>query len=230
MATEIDDLVLRTGRLAYHDHLWTPEFAAASRRRPSAQLAPTLADITPVIGALHHASDALHLIAAGDLDAVRIAARADRLWVPTWLYPDGDLCRYRYWPCPRSRIKELRSAYHATNQDVRQLTTQLDELALHTSGPSQALAAHRRNPAPAANIDTTTRDKNLGILAIPDAGQVEQFLHDLRVTEPAMLTRAHLADAAALDLITEATQAASRRHIISDPSLGTWQHRVSGPR
>ena len=31
MATEIDDLVLRTGRLAYHDHLWTPEFAAASR-------------------------------------------------------------------------------------------------------------------------------------------------------------------------------------------------------
>ena len=207
MATEIDDLVLRTGRLAYHDHLWTPEFAAASRRRPSAQLAPTLADITPVIGALHHASDALHLIAAGDLDAVRIAARADRLWVPTWLYPDGDLCRYRYWPCPRSRIKELRSAYHATNQDVRQLTTQLDELALHTSGPSQALAAHRRNPAPAANIDTTTRDKNLGILAIPDAGQVEQFLHDLRVTEPAMLTRAHLADAAALDLITEATQA-----------------------
>ena len=109
-----------------------------------------------------------------------------------------------------------------------ELTTPLDELALHTSGPSQALAAHRRNPAPAANIDTTTRDKNLGILAIPDAGQVEQFLHDLHITEPAMLTRAHLADAAALDLITEATQAASRRHIISDPSLGTWQHRVSG--
>jgi hypothetical protein len=64
--------------------------------------------------------------------------------------------------------------------------------------------------------------------AIPDAGQVEQFLHDLRVSEPAMLTRAQLADAAALDLITEATQAASRRHTINDPSLGTWQHRTSG--
>ena len=42
-----------------------------------------------------------------------------------------------------------------------------------------------------------------------------------------MLTRAQLADASALDLITEATQAASRRHTINDPSLGTWQQRTS---
>jgi hypothetical protein len=46
------DLVLRTGRLAYRDRLWTPEFAAASRRCPSAQLAPTVADITAVMSAL----------------------------------------------------------------------------------------------------------------------------------------------------------------------------------
>jgi hypothetical protein len=34
---------------------------------------------------------------------------------------------------------------------------------------------------------------------------------------PAMLARAQLADASALDLITEAAQSASRRHTIDDP-------------
>ncbi|MGH3276438.1 MAG: hypothetical protein ACRDNZ_19185 [Streptosporangiaceae bacterium] len=226
MATEIDDLVLRTGRLAYRNHLWTPAAATASRRRPPAQLAPGLTDITTVIAALHHASDALHLIAAGDLDAVHSAAHADRLWVPTWLYPDGDQFPYRYWPCPRSRITELRTAYRKTTWAARDLTTQLDKLAIHTNAPSQALAAHRRNSAPPANIQPSARDQDPGMLAIPDAGQVEHLLHDLHITEPAMLTRAQLADAAALDLITEATQAASRRHTVNDPSLGAWQHRT----
>ena len=65
------------------------------------------------------------------------------------------------------------------------------------------------------------------MLAIPDAGQVQQFLHDLHITEAAMLTRAQLADAAALDLITEATQTTSRCSIISNNRSGTWPHRTS---
>ena len=93
------------------------------------------------------------------------AAQADRLWIPTWLYPDDVLFPYHYWPCPRSMALELRSAYRATFRDARKLTTQLDELAIHTSGPSRALTAHRRNPAPLANIDDHHQDKNLGLLS-----------------------------------------------------------------
>jgi hypothetical protein len=227
VAAEIGDLVVRTGRLAYRHPLWTPAAAKASPPRLARLLAPQPGDITTVLAALHHASDALALIAASDLQAIEPAARADRLWIPTWLLPDGDQLRYHYISCPRSRITDLRQAYTAAIRTARALTSALDDLAVSTNAPSQILAAPRRNPVPTANIRPRAWNQDLTTLSIPEAGQVEQLLHDLHITEPAMLTRAQLADATALELITEATQAASRRRIIRDRSLGSWQNRIS---
>jgi hypothetical protein len=144
--------------------------------------------------------------------------------------PHLALSRRRPLPIPLLAVPALTpqgAALRLPRDHLGRRQPQLDELAIHTSAPSQALTAHRRNPASTVNTETSTRDKSLGILSIPDAGQVEQLLHDLPITEPAMLTRAQHADAAALDLITAATQAASRRHTIRDSSLGTWQHRIS---
>jgi hypothetical protein len=68
--------------------------------------------------------------------------------------------------------------------------------------------------------------EDLATIAFPDAGYGEKLLHDLRITEPAMLTRAELADAAALDLLTQAAGQLCRR----DNACGTGQGRRSAGR
>lgn len=154
------------------------------------------------------------------------AAKADRLWIPTWLYPDDVRFPYHYWPCSRSMALKLRSAYRTTFWDARKLTTQLDELAIRTSAlarSSPRTAATRRRPR-ASSPEPGTRTRTCS--RSPTPGRASSSFTTCTSPEPTMLTRAQLADAAALDLITEATQAASRRPTVRDGSLGTWQHRT----
>jgi hypothetical protein len=47
---------------------------------------------------------------------------------------------------------------------------------------------------------------------VPEAGQVSKLLHELRISEPAILARSELADTAALDLIADAIGKVSRRN------------------
>jgi hypothetical protein len=74
VAAEADDLVLRTGRLAYHNPRWTPDRADVSPARDPADLAATASYLKVALGAVHHATDAISRIAACDTDAVRDAA------------------------------------------------------------------------------------------------------------------------------------------------------------
>ena len=70
----VDDQALRTGRLARRDPNWTPARTGYGLIRDPATLAPSADDITIVLGAVHHAADAITRIAAEDRDAVRQAA------------------------------------------------------------------------------------------------------------------------------------------------------------
>jgi hypothetical protein len=66
VAREIDDLVLRIGRLAYRNPAWAPGLSQLSPVRSPDRLAPALRDILAVIGAIHRAADAILVISTAD--------------------------------------------------------------------------------------------------------------------------------------------------------------------
>jgi hypothetical protein len=100
VAAELEDLVLRTGRLAYNNPRWTPAGADTSPPRGPADLAATPADLRDVLAAVHHAIDAISRIAACDADAVRDAADGRRLYLPTRLLPEHYDIPSLYAPVP----------------------------------------------------------------------------------------------------------------------------------
>ncbi|HUZ56281.1 MAG TPA: hypothetical protein VMU94_27625 [Streptosporangiaceae bacterium] len=218
VAAEIDDLVLRAGRLAYHNPGWAPGLAQAAPPRKPHRLAPALRDIRSVAAAVHHAADAITIIGAADREAIEQAAQAGRVYMPAWtLAVDSDL-PYRYVRCPPRHARRLLTTYDNANRSAAALTASLDELAVSHDLSSAALAAPRRNPAPRSGNQPDVPGTDLAAISIPEAGQVGKMLHDLRISEPTMLTRADLADATALDLIAEATAQASRRNDLSTGS------------
>ncbi|HEY5361483.1 MAG TPA: hypothetical protein VIJ82_27985 [Streptosporangiaceae bacterium] len=214
VAAEISDLILRAGRLAFASPRWTPASADAGHVRDPADLALAAGDITTITAAIHHAADAITLIAATDRQAVREAAHGSRLYIPTRLRSETCDTPYRYTHSPASWTWELLASYDTATQAATTLTAELDELAVLTSAPSQILAAPRRNSPPtrpghgeqhAAPYVARTD------IGIPQPGQLEKLLHSLRITEPAMLTRAQLADATAHDILAEAAAKTQRR-------------------
>src|SRR5207248_251173 len=62
-ATEAHDLALWTGRLAYTDPTWTPADGPRHPTRPPQDLAAQPGDLTQVVAAVHHAGEALALLA-----------------------------------------------------------------------------------------------------------------------------------------------------------------------
>ena len=148
VTAEVSDLVLRIGRLAYHDPAWAPGVAHRAQGRKPDRLAPALSDIRSVATAVHHAADAVTIIAAADRQAIEQALQAGRVYMPCPA-PDGtrDLL-YPYMPCSAPRARDLLTAYNNAIRSATSLTTALDDLAVSAALPSAALAEPRRNSPP----------------------------------------------------------------------------------
>ena len=222
VAAEMDDLVLRIGRLAYRNPGWTPACGDASLARQAADLAPNADAISTVLAAVHHATDTLTHIAVTDRRCVRQAAADHRLYIPTRLLPeDYDIPR-SYTPAPRSRVTALLDGYRLAVKTCTAATTALDDLALAAGAPSRVLAAahtapavtNRQAPAPGQVQADRTRDlvSSGQLPAMPvQPGRIEDVVRDLQLTEPALLLRAAAIDEAARDLLAEATAKAGRQ-------------------
>ena len=114
VATEIGDLVLRIGRLAYANPEWTPASGDNLPRDP-AGLAPAAADLRAVLTAIHHATDTLTRIAATDRQCVHRAAADGRLYIPTRLLPaDCDI------PHPYAPVTAAATGMPATSRHTSQ--------------------------------------------------------------------------------------------------------------
>ena len=85
--TEASDLVVRLGRLACDNPQWTPEASHRAPLRDPDVLAPDAGTAAVVIAAVHHAACAFERVAAADQDAVQLACRARRLYVPVRVLP-----------------------------------------------------------------------------------------------------------------------------------------------
>jgi hypothetical protein len=78
-ATEASDLALWTGRLAYADPEWTPARGPAHEARPPVSLAPTPAEVSPVVAAVHHALETVTQVSSAEWEHVASAAGAGRI-------------------------------------------------------------------------------------------------------------------------------------------------------
>jgi hypothetical protein len=143
VAAEFGDLVLRIGRLAYHNQHWTPARAHASHIRNPADLALAPDDITCVVAAVHTAADAITRIAAEDREAVRTAAADHRLYVPAFTRTNAAVVRRRYRPASPSRVDEILASYDDAIEASTRATSKLDNLALVLDAPTWPLAALR---------------------------------------------------------------------------------------
>ena len=220
-ASEITDLVLRTGRLAYRNPRWTPAHSSTSQIRDPADLAHSPADIVTVLDAVHHATDAIHQIAATDHQAVLAAAAASRLYVPTRLLPDKYDIPHPYTCAPRAHADALLAAYDTAIEATTRITAALDDLATAVNSPSSLLAAARRSSATARQDHRRQQDQRpapRAHIVTPVPGRTEQALRKLHIRDPALLLRAAVIDQAARDLVAEATAKAHSRDSVSGPT------------
>jgi hypothetical protein len=224
VAAEFDDLVVRTGRLAYRNSHWTPACADASVTRDPADLAATASDIATVQAAIHHAADAIGRVAASDREAVRAAAAGHRLYLPTRLLPESYDIPCRYSPAPPPLASALAIVYDAAIDASLRAAIALDDLAVTIDAPSSMLAAIRALASQPASARQAAEEASAPEQAQPlqrrrarpaHAGQVEQILRGLKITEPAMLLRAAAIDQAARDVLTQATGNSRQRNSLA---------------
>ncbi len=110
VVTEIGDLLLRMGRLAWQDPHWTPAQHPAAAMPATAALAPGARQIT---AAMHQAADALAHLAAADATAITATGRAGRLYVRTRTLPEGYDVPRRYATRPRpAHLAPARLLHH----------------------------------------------------------------------------------------------------------------------
>jgi len=225
-AAELEDLVLRTGRLAYDNPRWTPDRAEASLARDPADLAAAVSDLSIAVGAIHHAIDAISRIAACDTDAVRNAADGHRLYLPTRLLPEHYDIPCPYAPAPPALAAELLGCYDTAATATRHAAVALDKLAVTTGSPSSTLAVARlsagspgtgRQPAGDDRRQTRAQPAPLAGVLQPRAGQVEDILRSLDISEPGMLLRAAAIDDAARNVLANATMSSRKRDSINQP-------------
>lgn len=152
LTAEVDDLVLRMGRLAYANPAWTPHAAQRAPLKEPADLAGDDLGLASVIGAVHQAADALAALARADLAAITAAGRAGRLYMPNIVLWDERFADLDYAPAPHDRIFLLCDVYRAISNASVQAARQLSGLALAAGVPSQHLSLIRQaSPAgPAA--------------------------------------------------------------------------------
>jgi hypothetical protein len=111
VAADLDDLVLRTGRLAYTRPDWTLGGATTSPARAAAELTPTTGAATAVLAAIHHGVDAIGRIGAIDQHAVQAFVASLQIYMPTRLLRERYDIPCPYTRAPRSRTQALLAAY-----------------------------------------------------------------------------------------------------------------------
>ena len=209
IAAELDDLVLWIGRLA-RTGTWTPDRASTSPPRTPADLAPAPEDITLVLVAVGRTIDAATQITRQDMRSEQAAING---WIysPARLLPETDdlVHVYRYRHASPAQIAELRGAYHHAITTTERVTAAVDTLLtdLCTPGEPYALArALQRSPATAHPQNARQLSPRATIAAAPGpgAGDIEQLLHSLKVSDPQLLFRAIALDHATRDLTAEA--------------------------
>jgi hypothetical protein len=174
-AAEAGHLALWTGRLAYADLAWTPACGPSLAVRDPASLAPGPAAVTQIASALHYTADSLVRAARTDLDTVRTAASAGRLYVTTRSLPELQYDVPRpYAHAPLDRIAAAVDAYADTADTCQAVLQSAAQVAAAAGAPSRVLIAAQQATAYPVIAPRGRLEQSLIDLGIRDAGLLRQ--------------------------------------------------------
>jgi hypothetical protein len=174
-AAEAGHLALWTGRLAYADPAWTPARGPSPAVRDPASLAPGPAAFTQIAGAMHYTADSMARAACTDLDTIRTAASAGRLYVTTRSLPELQYDVPRpYADAPQDRIDAAAAAYASAADTAQAVLHSAAQVATAVDAPSQVLSAAAQATAYPATAPRGRLEQNLIDLGIRDAGLLRQ--------------------------------------------------------
>ena len=210
------DLVVRLGRLAFGDPVWTPSVGSRTPVRDLTGLSGNGVRFVVAVEAMHHAAHALARTGAADLRAVRTAVRASRLYVPTRMLPEEYDVPYKFGHAAPAQEALVVDAYQAAFEAAVHMVEDLDALAVTLHSPSRILAAARAAAHPEqrngqaevlgslAALPFSPSSRELGATEDIHPGPVEQAVRQLQTTDPLLLLRAKAIDLAGRELLTEA--------------------------
>jgi hypothetical protein len=208
-AIEAAELTSWTGRLAYADPQWSLSDGPDRPLRPPETLAAE--ELPQMTAAVHHACETLAEVASAEHDQIWAAATAGRILVPTRSLPDQYDIPYRFARAPRERVELLLERYADAAQASRQAADRVGKVAEIIRAPSRPLALARSAVTGRPNQVPDVTDVSLRSVepsgdtsATRVPGPVETTLHDLGVTDPALLARSAEIDRDAERLIIEA--------------------------
>jgi hypothetical protein len=174
-AAEAGHLALWTGRLAYADPAWKPARGPSPAVRDPASLAPGPAAVTQIVSALHYTADSLARAACTDLDTIRTAASAGRLYVTTRSLPELQYDVPRpYAEAPQDRIDAAAAAYASAADTAQAVLHSAAQVAAAVDAPSRVLSAAAQATAHQATAPRGRLEQNLIDLGVRDAGLLRQ--------------------------------------------------------
>lgn len=205
---DIGDLVVRVGRLAFADPLWTPSLSRRSTLRDPADLAADPPRAAVIVGALHETADALAHMAVADLRDVSLAIRAGRLYTPTRSLPARYDVPYAYWHAPPDAVHAVRHAYQEVVDASAQAARAVGAVAATVHAPGWRLAARWEFGHPAqVTSEPQPRQVSGGGRRLDmsfSPGAAEQALRSIGVTDAFLMLRAKAIDRATRNLIADA--------------------------
>ena len=173
-AAEAGQLALWTGRLAYADPAWTPARRPSHAVRDPASLAPGPAELAEVASAMHYAADSLARAARTDLDTIRTAASAGRLYVTTRSLPAQYDVPRPYADAPRDRIAGALAVYTDAADTSQAALRSAGDVAAAVDAPSLVLSAAEQATAHPAAAPRGRLEQHLLDLGVRDAGLLRQ--------------------------------------------------------
>ena len=203
-AAESGHLALWTGRLAYADPAWTPARRPSHAVRDPAGMVSGPAGFTEIASALHYTADSLARAAHTELDTLRTAASAGRLYVTTRSLPElkYDVPR-PYAAAPRDRVADALAAYADAAGTCQAALRTAADIAAAVDAPSRVLTLAGQATAYPAAAPRGHLEQHLLDLGVRDAGLLRQGA-EVDETAQCVLAQAHRAGLASPQPGTEA--------------------------
>lgn len=222
VVSDVSDMLIRAGRLAFDNPGWTPRSAHRAPPRAPADLIADGPALVTVITAAHHAVDGLARAADSDFRAIFGAARGGRLYQSRLTLPGWQKARDRYVPATQETIDRLLDCYQATAQATRRAAAVLDVVARAVGAPSVYLSMARAAHEPETH---TTSDLAFSAKVSPvpqasheesrlpaKAGPMQQKVERLGISDKHVRLRAALIDQSTDILKEEVELALHGRH------------------
>jgi hypothetical protein len=144
VTVELDDLVLRMGRLASGNPRWTPARKDSAPARDPASLVSGPEELAKVLAAIHHAADALAWMASADLEMTTAFGKRGHLYMSNRFLESPNASMTAYIGLPDDRLLMLQDAYRNVVSASQRGVRTLDDIAIAASGSSKTIGYARR--------------------------------------------------------------------------------------